>query len=119
MLRPILAAGIVIVLLFTAYEMSGWRTGRTMLTPAQKPLRIASAVVMITLLAMIVAGDDWLRGFGPLAVMVYWMVCFALGIGLVMLLLFDVRELLKGYREMRHRVFMDSMTVKDDERDTE
>jgi hypothetical protein len=119
MLRPILVVGIVLVVLLTAYEVRAWRTGRTLLTPAQKPLRIASAAVMLAVLFMLLAGDAWLARYGPLAIMAYWMLCFLLGGGLLILLLLDVRELLRGYREVRRSVFMDTMTGEDDERPTE
>ena len=119
LLRPILAVGIALVIAFTAYEVRAWRTGSTIVTPGQKPLRIACAVLMIVVLAMLLAGDAWLARFGPLAIMGYWALCFALGTGLMILLLFDLRELIRGYREVRRSMLVDTMSRKDDEGDFE
>ena len=119
LLRPILAVGIALVIALTAYEVRAWRTGSTIVTPRQKPIRIASAVVMIVVLAMLLAGDAWLARFGPLAIMGYWTICFALGGGLIILVLLDLRELIYGYREVRRRVFMDTISRKDDEGNAE
>jgi hypothetical protein len=115
MLRSILVIGMLLVTLFLVYEVQGWRAGRRIVTPAQKSLRIASALLMLAVLAMILAGDAWLVRFGPLAVMAYWALCFALAVALLLLALLDFRELGRAYRELRRRMLLDHISRKDDD----
>ena len=117
LLRGILCIGILLVALFVVFEIHGWRAGRKTVTPGQKSIRIASALLMIAVLSMILAGDGWIARYGPLAVMAYWALCFALAVALLLLALLDFRELGRGYRELRRRMLLDQISRRDDDSD--
>ena len=91
-IRAILSAGILLVIFLLAREVLGWRTDVRIVTSRQKGLRIASALLTIAIMAMILAGDNWLAVYGPFALMAYWMVCFGLAVGLLLLTLMDFKE---------------------------
>ena len=104
-IRIVSAVGIIIVLVLLVMEVRRWRTG--IVTRRQKVLRVASALLMIAILAMILAGDDWVAAYSPFAIMPYWLFCFALGVALLMLILLDFKEVGLTYGEERERMFRD------------
>ena len=104
-IRIVSAAGIIVTLVLLGMEIRRWQTG--IATRRQKVLRVASALLMIAILAMILAGDDWVAAYSPFAVMVYWMIAFVLGVALAIMALLDFKEVGLTYGEERERMFRD------------
>ncbi len=115
-LRVALVACIFIVVGILSSEVRGWLAGTKTVTRLQKALRISSASVMIAILAMILAGDKWVNPYGPFAVMAYWLICFALTALLVIIALFDLREVGINYGEERRRMLR-NLTQRSDKDD--
>ena len=103
-LRVILIACILAVIAILSMEIRGWIAGTTIRTRFQKALRIASASLMIAIPVMVLVGDTWVWRYGPLAVMVYWITCFVLAVMLIIIALFDLREIGFVYGEERKRI---------------
>ena len=103
-IRAILSAGILLVIFLLVREILGWRTGARIVTSRQKSLRIASAILTVAIMAMILVGDKWLAVYGPFAVMAYWMVCFGLAVGLLLLTLMDFKEVGLRFGEERKEI---------------
>ena len=103
-LRVVLVACIFAVTGVLASEVRGWRAGTKPVTRLQKALRISSASLMVIILGMILAGDKWLAPYGPFAIMGYWATCFALASILIIIALFDLREVGMNYGEERRRM---------------
>ena len=103
-LRILAAAGIILVAGLLIREIVGWRIGTKIVTSRQKGLRIASALLTIAIMAMILAGDNWLAVYGPFALMAYWMVCFGLAVGLLLLTLMDFKEVGLRFGEERKEI---------------
>lgn len=104
-LRAVLVTCIFIVIGMLASEIRGWCAGTKRVTTLQKALRITSASLMVTILAMVLAGDKWVYHYGPLAVMAYWIVCFTLAGLLIVLALFDIREVGITYGKEKRRMY--------------
>lgn len=107
LLHIVLIIGILTVIGILGAEIRAWRAGTSSLTPRQKALRISSGTLMVVIMAMVLAGDEWLTPFGPIAKMTYWMVCFALAVSLVIFALLDLKEIGLTYGEQRKRIFHD------------
>ena len=103
-LRAVLGIGILLVIFLMVQEIRGWRIGTKIVTSRQKGLRIASALLTIAIMAMILAGDNWLAVYGPFALMAYWMVCFGLAVGLLLLTLMDFKEVGLRFGEERKEI---------------
>lgn len=108
LLRVVLVACIFTVIGILSGEIQGWRAGTKMATRVQKVLRVSSATVMVIILGMILAGDGWImRDYGPFGVMAYWTICFALTSILIIIALFDLREVGLSYGAERRRILKD------------
>ena len=103
-LRIILVVCIFVVAGIISSEVQGWRAGTKRVTRLHKTIRVSSASLMILILGMIIAGDTWLTPYGPLAIMGYWATCLGLTTLLIILALFDLREVGINYREERRRM---------------
>lgn len=103
-LRVILAVCIVAVIVVLSVEVRSWIRVPTLRSRFQKALRVASASIMVAILAMVIVGDTWVWRYGPLAVMVYWITAFVLAVMLIIIALFDLREIGFVYGEERKRM---------------
>lgn len=104
-LRAVVVASIMAVVGILYSEICGWRSGEKCVTRFQMWLRIASATLMLSVLAMILIGDTWASAqYGPLGVMAWWLVCFALTTLLIIVALFDLREVGVSYRKQRRQI---------------
>ncbi|HUV04478.1 MAG TPA: hypothetical protein VMX94_05165 [Armatimonadota bacterium] len=105
MLRIVLAIGIVLVVALLALEVRAWRRDTRRVARRQKALRVASAVLLVTIMAMVLVGDRWVKACcGPLAAMAYWALCFGLTLGLVVLALLDLKEVGLSYGRDRKKI---------------
>jgi hypothetical protein len=103
-LRIVMVVCIFLVIGILASEIRGWRDGTRPVTRLQKAIRISSASLMVLIMGMIIAGDTWLVPYGPFAIMGYWATCFGLTGLLIILALFDLREVGINYGEERRRM---------------
>ena len=96
------------VIAVLALEVRAWRAGTRVVTRRQRALRVASAVLLVAIMAMILVGDRWLReSYGLPAAIAYWVFCFGLALSLVVLALLDLKEVGLGYGEDRKRILGD------------
>jgi len=118
MLRIVLAIGILLVIAVLALEVRAWRAGRREVTRRQRSLRVASAVLLVAIMAMVLVGDRWLReSYGLLAAMAYWAFCLGLTISLFVLALLDLKEVGLSYGEDRKRILRDFAEPRDEDKD--
>ncbi len=104
-LNAVVIASIMVVVGILYSEIGGWRSGEKCVTRFQMWLRIASAALMVSVLGMILIGDAWVNAkYGPLGVMAWWLTCFALTTLLIIVALFDLREVGVNYRKQRRQI---------------
>ena len=106
-LRILLAIGILVVVGGLIWQIRAWVSGSMAISRRQKVLRVVSAALMLAIMGMILAGDMWLTPYGPIAKMVYWMMTFVFAVILVVLALFDLKEVGLRYGERRKQIFHD------------
>lgn len=101
-LHIVVGIGIAFIIAFLAYEMYSWQAGGRVVSGRQKGLRVAEAVLMVTILSMILGGDAWIsRQYGPLGVMIYWLSSFVLALALAVLALVDMHEARERWTKYR------------------
>lgn len=116
MLRILIGIAIPVIAVIMAIEIHGWRTGARIVTPNQKILRVSSGLILVIAMAMVLAGDGWVRAsFGAVAALAYWTLCIGLIGVLVVLALLDVREVTRHFGEERKRMCRRLLTPSGDD----
>ncbi len=106
-LRIALGIGMALVIGLLAIEISGWKTGARLVNRRQKAFRAVSGGLIFVILAMVMIGDGPARARGPLMVIGYWALCFALACAVVVLALADMKQVALRFREERKHNFDD------------
>ncbi|MHB0913006.1 MAG: hypothetical protein ACYC2Y_06130 [Armatimonadota bacterium] len=107
--KALLAIGTLLILTILAREIRSWHARRV--SRRQRILRVAMAVLMIAILAMTALGSPWPAGENLMATLSYWTAVIGLSFLLVVLALFDMKEIFARYaserRALLHRISED------------
>ncbi|MEI6915209.1 MAG: hypothetical protein WCL39_08780 [Armatimonadota bacterium] len=91
------------------FEVSRRNTPLVSLVPRRQfGLRVLAAVLFLLLIGMIFAGTYWVVDSQPLIQLMYWTLCLALSILIVILAVLDVRGVLINYLVERRNMLKDS-----------
>lgn len=112
-LKIVLGIAILIVVILFVREVQAWRAGSRPSTPRQRALRVATAILMVTVMCMMIIGDHWLKG-NPIAIMAYWTLAFGLTASIVILALLDIREVGVTWGEEKKRIYRELAERSDD-----
>ncbi len=88
-------------------EVRRWSSTDAIIGRRQRILRIWLVVLIEALLVMMIIGPSFTSRKDPASALIYWTVCMVVGLAVVVLAAFDLREVVKGYARARRRVFRD------------
>ena len=96
--------GMVIVAILFATELRRWRSVATIIGRTQRKLRVCLIVMIEALFAMVFAGP-YITGRDPFVSILYWLICTIVGLAVVVLALFDLWAVAKGYQAINREMF--------------
>lgn len=99
--------GMFAVAVLFLIEARKWRAIDSIIGRRQRILRIWLVALIEALFAMMLVGPAVTSRKNPVAALVYWTICIFLGLTVVALTLFDLREVVKGYARMSRGMFRD------------
>ncbi len=99
--------GFVAVAVLFATEVRKWRALTAVIGRRQRILRTCLIFLIEVLFVMMFVGPFVTRGKYVLIELLYWLVCLILGLAVLILAVFDVREVAKSYVAQSRRVFGD------------
>lgn len=106
MLREILSIiAITAVIMLYAYESKRWSQNPQSISNTQKGLRITSLILLLAILLMIFAGDTWIGGMLIVRI-IYWMICLALTVALIIITVIDIHTIFKSMRNETRNMIM-------------
>jgi len=97
--------GMVIVAVLFAMELRRWRSVACVIGRAQRKLRVCLIVMIEALFAMVVAGPYITGRRDPFVDILYWLICALVGLAVVVLALFDLWAVAKGYQAINRELF--------------
>ena len=99
--------GAIVVGMVFLREMLRWKSPSALLArPKQRKLRVAEVILLEALFTMMFLGP-WAVGkhSNPLVVLLYWMICVFIGLAVVLIAMFDLLSITKGYRRYDRRMY--------------
>ena len=107
-----LVGAVAIGALFIA-EVRRWRGPRSVVGRKQRVLRVALMLLLESLFVLTFAGPWVTSQKDPITELIYWTVCVALGLTVIVLALYDLKAVARGYAVVNRRMLDD---LKEDER---
>ena len=104
----IIAFGVLFVI-----ELLKWREPGNVMSGRHKALRVGLVVLLEAVLVMVFLAPLVVSSKNILGELIYWSVCLMLGLAVVVLAMFDVREVTKELPALSRQIYRD---VFDDER---
>lgn len=99
--------GLVTVGIMFLVEVNRWRAPGSVIGSRQKMLRVGLVVLTETLFVMILFGPSFTAHRDILTDLIYWSICLTLGLGVVVLTLFDLRAVSEQFSKRNRRVVDD------------
>ncbi|MHB9037870.1 MAG: hypothetical protein ACYC64_14525 [Armatimonadota bacterium] len=105
--------GMVAVAIVFLIEVRRWFSPGSVIGRKQRMLRVALTLLVEVLFAMMLAGPWVASHTDPITELIYWTICVFLGLSVVILALFDLRAVMRGYASLNRRICRD---IREDER---
>lgn len=101
--------GAVVVGVFFVFEMLRWHGPNPVLSrPMQRKLRVAEVILIEIVFAMICFGPNVVGSrTNPFAELLYWVICVFIGLAVVLVAMFDLLSITKGYKRYSRRMYGD------------
>lgn len=113
-LSTIALIGMVAVAIMFVFELRRWRMQGPVTGRAHRVLRVSMVVLIEALFALMIAGPAVTSSKDPVSALIYWTVCLAVGMAVIVLALIDFRNVVEQYGRLHRRLFRD--LTRDDER---
>ena len=108
--------GMVAIATLFLIEVRRWSSVDAIIGRRQRILRIWLVVLIEVLFVMMIIGPSIASRKDPVFALIYWTVCVVIGLTVVVLTLFDLREVVRGYGRASRRMFRDLRGEDDDTR---
>ena len=106
--------GMVAIAALFLIEVRRWSSMEAIIVRRQRILRIWLVVLIEALFVMMIIGPLITSQKDPVFALIYWTVCVVVGLAIVVLTLFDLREVVRGYGRASRRMFRDLRGKEDD-----
>ncbi len=97
--------GMVAIAALFLIEVRRWSAADAMIGRRQRMLRIWLVVLIEALFVMMIIGPSFTSRKDPVSALIYWTVCVTVALAVVVVTLFDLREVAKGYTRASRRIF--------------
>ena len=104
-LRWAALAGMVAIAALFLIEIRRWSAVDALIGRRQRMLRISLVVLIEALFVMMIVGPPSTSREDPASALIYWTLCMVVGLAVVVLTLFDLREVMRGYARASRRMF--------------
>jgi hypothetical protein len=89
-------------------EVRRWLSPGSVVGRKQRILRVVLAVLVEAIFAMMFAGPWVTSRRDPISDLIYWTICVFLGLTVIILALFDLRTVMKGYAALNRQIYRDT-----------
>jgi hypothetical protein len=106
-LQVVSVIGFVVIAIFFAIEYKRWHQIGSIIGPRQRVLRVILMIFMEVLFALVYLGPIVSSSHNAAKELIYYSICIFVGALIVVLALFDLMAIGKGYMTINRRMFGD------------